>query len=100
MIPSTPSPFVASSSISASAINVVGAVFKIITTREFGKLATLSVDPSTANQLCMPRAYRSIKAMTLMHLAAYYDHDEAIHWLFKLGCTLMCSCQVDVHLCK
>ena len=25
--------------------------------------------------------------MTLMYLAAYYDHDEAIPLLFKLGCT-------------
>ena len=82
-----PSPSISSASNSASAFDVVSAVYKIIITREFGKLASLSVDPSTAKQLCLPRAYRAVKAMTLMHLAAYYDHDEAIHWLFKQGCT-------------
>lgn len=62
------------------------AILGIITDGEYGKLPLISVDPAMTRQLCAPRLFRGMEGISLMHIAVYHDHEEAVHWLFSKGC--------------
>ena len=68
-------------------IDSIPVIAEIIANKKYGLLANIDVEPSTVQQLCTPKTLYGLEGFTLMHMAAYCDHDEAILWLAARGCS-------------
>jgi hypothetical protein len=61
-------------------------IIEVIRTMTFGIFPILELHWETGQLLREPFTFRGIDGFTMMHLAAYYGHDEGILWLALRGC--------------